>query len=309
MSRHPAVSLQNNAAVVLCLLMAALVLALPSSAFGAVSVTRAELKSGQLRVEGRGALPNATVTVASDSVASTRSDGSGAFRVEASSFRSSTCRATVSDGATSYETALAECVVSAPEAAPTPTPTPTSTFVIVDDVLPDGNVGTAYSGSLFSRGASGDKPVEYRIVSGRLPAGLSLTRSFGVASALITGTPTAVGISSFTIEARDGAGDTARKTFSITIDPPTALVITNIRDELAPATVGASYGIQLFANGGIRPYSWSIIGGQLPPGLRMSGTGLITGTPSTPGTFAFTARVTDQAGAQATRLFSIAVSS
>jgi hypothetical protein len=96
MSRLPALLIHNGAAVALCSLIAALVLVLPSSAFGAVSVTRAELKAGQLRVEGRGALPNATVTVASDSVASARSDGSGAFRVEASSFQSSTCRATVS---------------------------------------------------------------------------------------------------------------------------------------------------------------------------------------------------------------------
>jgi hypothetical protein len=159
MSRLPALLIHNGAAVALCSLIAALVLVLPSSAFGAVSVTRAELKAGQLRVEGRGALPNATVTVASDSVASARSDGSGAFRVEASSFQSSTCRATVSDGVTSYGTALAECVVSAPQPAPTPTPTPisTSTFVIVDDALPNGNVGTV----LVARGERPPSPAPF----------------------------------------------------------------------------------------------------------------------------------------------------
>jgi len=181
-----------------CLGLAALLLAIPATALAAVSVTRAELKSGQLRVEGRGALPGATITISSDSVATGRADSSGSFRVEASGYASSTCRATVSDGATSTETTLADCTTSAPSPSPTPIPTPSptpttsSTLVIVDDALPNGNVGSAHSGSLFSTGARGDKPVEYRVVSGRLPAGLSMTRSFGVASALITGTPTTV---------------------------------------------------------------------------------------------------------------------
>jgi Putative Ig domain len=135
-----------------------------------------------------------------------------------------------------------------------------------------------------------------------------MTRSFGVASALITGTPTTVGTSSFTVEARDGSGQTARKSFSITIEPPLPLLITNLSDQLAPGTVGSAYQIQLFANGGIRPYSWSTVAGQLPPGLSLSSSGGISGTPVRAGTFAFSARAMDQSGAQATRQFSIAVS-
>jgi hypothetical protein len=97
-----------------------------------------------------------------------------------------------------------------------------------------------------------------------------MTRSFRVASALSTGTPTTVGTSSCTVEARDGPGQTVRKAFSIGVDPPIALVITNLSDELAPGTVGANYQIQLFANGGIRPYTWSVVSSLLPPGLRLS---------------------------------------
>jgi len=309
--------LKRTSTIGLALAVMALVV-VPGTALGAVSVTRAELQSGQLRVEGRGAQPNAVITITSDSVATGRADGAGTFRVESSDYTSTTCRATASDGATSSETALADCVTSAtaPNPAPTPTPAPTSTststststLIIVDDALPNGNVGAAYGGSLFSRGAVGDKPVEYRIVSGRLPAGLSMTRSFGVASTLITGTPTTIGTSTFTVEARDESGQTARKTFTITIEPPLPLLITNQSDQLAPAAVGASYSIQLFANGGVRPYSWSIVAGELPPGLALSGSGLVSGTPVTAGTYAFTARVTDGARATVSRQFSIAVS-
>jgi hypothetical protein len=179
--------------------------------------------------------------------------------------------------------------------------------VIVDDSLPSGNVGTQYSASLFSRGARGDKPVEYRVVAGQLPAGLSITRSFGVASALITGTPTVAGTSFFTVEARDGTGQRATKSFSIRIDPPAPLNITNQSDQLAPGTAGVLYQIQLFANGGIRPYSWSLAGGQLPAGLSLTASGLISGTPGIAGTSLFTARVSDASGSQVARQFSITI--
>jgi hypothetical protein len=135
-----------------CLAVAAVALAVPASALGAVNVTRAELKFGQLRVEDRGALPGATITTTSDSTATGRADGAGAFRVEASGYASSTCRAIVSDGSTSTQTTLAECTPSVPAPSPTPTPTPipapspSATLVIVDDVLPSGNVGSGYSG-------------------------------------------------------------------------------------------------------------------------------------------------------------------
>jgi hypothetical protein len=94
--------------------------AVPSTALGVVDVTRAELKSGELRVEGRGAVPNAMITVNADSVVTGRADGSGAFRVEASGYRSSTCRVTVSDGAGSSEAALEECTTVAPDPDPAP---------------------------------------------------------------------------------------------------------------------------------------------------------------------------------------------
>jgi hypothetical protein len=210
----------SRLAVLACLVLSALMLVLPAAASAAVSVTRAELKSGELRVEGRGATPDGTVTVTADSVASGRADGSGAFRVETTGFRAASCRATVSDGTSSVETALEGCTATAPSPSPTPSPTPTptptptatasGTLVIVDDSLPSGNVGTQYSASLFSRGARGDKPVEYRVVAGQLPAGLSITRSFGVASALITGTPIVPGTSFFTVEAQTAPGSGRR---------------------------------------------------------------------------------------------------
>jgi hypothetical protein len=93
---------------------------------------------------------------------------------------------------------------------------------------------------------------------------------------------------------------------SITIDPPRPLVITNQGSTLQAGTRGSSYVSSLFADGGIKPYTWAIVAGQLPPGLSLSGN-RIQGTSTTAGTFTFTARVRDGGGQEATREFNITV--
>src|SRR5690349_8854991 len=63
---------------------------------------------------------------------------------------------------------------------------------------------------------------------------------------------------------------------------------------LPDATVGVRYSQGLSAHGGPTPFSWSIQTGSLPPGLDLdSASGAISGTPTAPGNFAFTAKVTD----------------
>ena len=60
---------------------------------------------------------------------------------------------------------------------------------------------------------------------------------------------------------------------------------------LPAGTVGASYTASLQASGGSGSYQWSVTAGQLPPGLSLGSSGTITGTPTTAGTFGFTASV------------------
>ena len=54
-----------------------------------------------------------------------------------------------------------------------------------------------------------------------------------------------------------------------------------------------AYSEQLSAVGGTAPYTWSKKNGTLPPGLTLSSSGLLSGTPTTKGTYTFTAKVTD----------------
>jgi hypothetical protein len=220
----------------------------------------------------------------------------------------STPRATATRTATPTLPAGATATATFTPTVGTPAqPSPTSDALTINETsLPNGNVGTQYTAWLTSRGGQGG-PDEFRVVVGSLPAGLSMIKSFGVSSGAITGTPTRAESKTFTIEVRDPAGNTARRVFTLTIDPPLPLEITNGSPTLAPGTVGRSYGNSLFASGGIQPYSWAIVAGQLPPGLRLSGN-TITGTPTARGTFTFTARVSDNGGQQTSQQFSITVS-
>jgi hypothetical protein len=148
------------------------------------------------------------------------------------------------------------------------------------------------------------------VVAGSLPAGLSLTPYYGAYSAYVYGTPTTAQTSTFTLQVRDGVGDTAQQAFTLTINPPPPLVITFPSSCCPAGTVGTSYSQNFFASGGVQPYSWSISAGQLPPGLSLapSPPASISGTPTTAGTFTFTVQVTDSTGAQVTKQGSITIS-
>ena len=70
--------------------------------------------------------------------------------------------------------------------------------------------------------------------------------------------------------------------------------VTVTTKRLSDATAGTAYNTTLTAAGGKQPYRWKIASGSLPTGLSLNATtGAIAGTPTTTGTFPFTAKVTD----------------
>ncbi len=85
----------------------------PQVAHAAVVVSRAEVSSGRLRIEGSAA-PSRTITV--DGVALGTSDGGGAFRIERSGYTPpADCTVDVNDGsATPTPVRLAGCTVAGP---------------------------------------------------------------------------------------------------------------------------------------------------------------------------------------------------
>jgi len=78
--------------------------------------------------------------------------------------------------------------------------------------LPAGQVGTAYSQTLTTTGATG--AISFTLASGTLPAGLSLS-----AGGIITGTPSATGTASFVAKVTDDKACTATASLTIAVAP------------------------------------------------------------------------------------------
>lgn len=165
--------------------------------------------------------------------------------------------------------------------------------------LPSGTQGAPYFAALT--GSNGTAPYTWSIALGNLPQGLTLS-----AIGVISGTPTIRATTFFSVQVTDSAAPqgTAQSLLSITINAP-PLVITN--SSLPAGNVSVSYTQQLQATGGVQPYSWGST--ALPAGLSISTTGLITGTPTTPGTTSVTFTVTDSLAASTPKALSITINS
>lgn len=87
---------------------------------------------------------------------------------------------------------------------------------------------------------------------------------------------------------------TTYQTMYTETNPP---VIAFGGDALPAGKVGQPYSYQFQVSGGWTPYTWDDAGLPLPPGLRIdSDTGVLSGTPTTAGTYAFQVQVTDYSG-------------
>ncbi len=158
---------------------------------------------------------------------------------------------------------------------------PTSSIVVSPASISP-TVGVAFSQTLSSTGGTGS--YTYSLSSGTLPAGLTLT-----SGGSISGTPTQRTAFNFTIRSQDSLGAFVVKSYSGTVTAPTIALQTVAFTVAQNATPTA----QLVGTGGIAPYTFSLNSGTLPTGTTMSPTGLLTGTPTTLGTFTPTILVDD----------------
>jgi hypothetical protein len=160
-------------------------------------------------------------------------------------------------------------------------------LTITTTSLPVGSLGVPYSGVVNAGGATGT--FTWTLTAGTLPAGLSLSSSTSN-SIVISGTPTALGTSNFTLEVTDANGNSASQALSLTINPAPPLSVAT--RSLSAGTVGVSYSQTLQPASGKAPYAWAITAGSLPAGLTLTGA-VISGFPTTVGTSNFTVQVTD----------------
>ncbi|HEY3868249.1 MAG TPA: putative Ig domain-containing protein [Actinocrinis sp.] len=135
-----------------------------------------------------------------------------------------------------------------------------------------------------------------------LPAGLSISSSTG----LISGTPTTAATSNVTVTATDSSGPSGATSFSWTVNPAsTGNTVTVANPGNQTGTVGTAASLQISATDSASGQTLSYSAKALPAGLTInSATGLISGTPTTAGTYSPIVTATDTTGASGTASFS-----
>ncbi len=178
--------------------------------------------------------------------------------------------------------------------------------------LPNPVVGTAYAQTVSGNGGTGS--YAFTLTAGNLPPGLALTTGTSASATkassgstavtvlnaptgALAGMPTAAGTYTFTITATDSLGFAGVRAYTLTVAPPTLVLVSPIGN----GAVGSPYSQSLVVTGGTAPYTYSLAGGQLPPGLTLNPTtGALSGVPTTPGTYTVTIIATDANGATGT---------
>lgn len=142
---------------------------------------------------------------------------------------------------------------------------------------------TVYQGKTYPltqlTAVGGRKPYTWSIVQGSLPFFKTITADgkIGGAVAPFQGTYT------FVVKVADTTGRSAFRQYSIEVRPMEIITAT-----LPQGKRGAYYSAPLKVAGGIGTVTWTIDGGALPPGLKLSTGGVISGVPKFSGAWTFT---------------------
>ncbi len=131
--------------------------------------------------------------------------------------------------------------------------------------------GTNYTADINATGGQ----LTMEISSGSLPPGIDIFSAPG-ADLQLSGVPTTAGDYTFTVRGTNAAGQSAEKTYTITVK------------EISPSSIpdaqtGVTYSQQFTFIGATGAVTWSLGAGNIPGGLSLSADGLLSGIPD-PGT-------------------------
>ena len=158
----------------------------------------------------------------------------------------------------------------------------------VSSSLAPATVGTYYIGNVSPSG--GSAPYGYTVLAGDLPSGLS----FDAGTGAIVGTPSESGAFPLQVQVTDGSSPPQSVTADLTLNVAPAPLLAVTPGALVDGVVGYLYTTGVGYSGGLGPDTWQITSGSLPPGLSIDqASGMITGSPTTTGTYPFTISATD----------------
>lgn len=175
-------------------------------------------------------------------------------------------------------------------------------MTIVTSALPDAPIAATYKSTLVVSG--GKTAYKWSVISGSLPPGITLATT-----GVLGGAPKAVGTFTFTVQVKDATTPTphvATAVLSISVVP-----MSINPPALYDGLVYKAYtSVTLKTSGGKSAYHWSLSSGALPVGMKLSTTGVLSGTPTLVGSYTFTVKVTDSSTPTAnlaTRTYTIAI--
>jgi hypothetical protein len=167
-------------------------------------------------------------------------------------------------------------------------------IVIFTEALPDGQVGVFYEASLDDTGGYGN--MTWSVIAGTLPPGLGVSSDESLFGSRVTGTPTAGGTFTFTLQASDGRVQDAQQYEMVITGSALSIVTSSLPD----ADVGTPYSVFLVREGGAGPFTWDLVSGSPPSGISLSSQGELAGTPTGAGDASFEVRVRDAGSESAT---------
>jgi uncharacterized protein YhjY with autotransporter beta-barrel domain len=140
--------------------------------------------------------------------------------------------------------------------------------------IPEATLATPYQFAIGHNGGLG--PFRHVVSAGSLPPGMSL----GEADGVLSGTPGAAGQYPFSITLTDstqGTPGTTTEAYVLIVNDPAVQVVPAILPRM-PHRV--PYSVTLSLDGASGAAQFSLVSGALPPGLTLSGSGVISGTPT-----------------------------
>ena len=183
-------------------------------------------------------------------------------------------------------------------------------MTILPATLPNPVVGTPYSEPITASGSTPDTYV-YTVTAGALPPGLLLDSATPVKTVNLAGTPTTAGPYTFTITATDADGCQVSQAYAVVVAPAACPTVTVSPATLPDPVFGSAYSETITAAGGAAPYTFSVSGGALPPGLGLNplgpDTASLAGTPTTFGVYSFTITAIDANGCPGTRDYTMTI--